>query len=52
VCTANGIAQGNKPALGAQAGEAALRDVLGRAGVHPGSRTADAPVHMLLEARP
>ncbi|QBI18184.1 methyltransferase domain-containing protein [Egibacter rhizosphaerae] len=52
VCTANGIAQGNHPVLGAQAGEQALRDVLAQAGFTRVRRTADAPVNMVLEARP
>ena len=52
VCTANGIAQGNRPVLGAQAGEAALRDVLAQAGFTRVRRTATAPVNMVLEARP
>ncbi|SNR80208.1 Methyltransferase domain-containing protein [Haloechinothrix alba] len=52
VCTANGIAQGNHPVLGAQAGEAALREVLNRAGFTRVRRTADAPINLVLEARP
>ncbi|MBA0125113.1 methyltransferase domain-containing protein [Haloechinothrix sp. YIM 98757] len=52
VCTANGIAQGNHPVLGAQAGEAALRDVLTQAGFTRVRRTADAPINLILEARP
>ena len=52
VCTANGIAQGNKPVLGAQAGQAALTDVLAQAGFTRVRRTAETPVNMVLEARP
>ncbi|MDP8977401.1 MAG: class I SAM-dependent methyltransferase [Actinomycetota bacterium] len=52
VCTANGIAQGNQPVLGAQAGEAALRDVLTQAGFTRIRRSAETPFNMVLEARP
>lgn len=52
VCTANGIAQGNRPVLGAQAGETALREVLAQAGFTRVRRTAEAPVNMVIEARP
>ncbi len=52
VCTANGIAQGNRPVLGAQAGEAALRDVLAQAGFTRVRRSAETPFNLVLEARP
>ena len=52
VCTANGIAQGNHPVLGAQAGEAALRDVLAQAGFTRVRRSAETPFNLVLEARP
>lgn len=52
VCTANGIAQGNRPVLGAQAGEAALRGVLAQAGFTRVRRTAETPFSMVIEARP
>lgn len=52
VCTPNGIATGNRPALGAQAGEAALREVLAQAGFTRVRRTAETPMNMVLEARP
>jgi SAM-dependent methyltransferase len=52
VCTANGIAQGNRPVLGAQAGEAALRDVLSQAGFTSVRRSAETPFNLVLEARP
>ncbi len=52
VCTPNGIAQGNQPVLGAQAGEAALRDVLAQAGFTRVRRTAQTPFNMVLDARP
>lgn len=52
ICTANGIAQGNRPVLGAQAGETALRDVLARAGFTRIRRAAETPFNMVLEARP
>lgn len=51
VCTPNGIAQGNKPVLGAQAGEAALREVLTEAGFPRVRRAAETPFNMVLEAR-
>ena len=52
VCTANGIAQGNRPVLGAQAGEAALRDVLAQAGFTRVRRSAETPFNLVIEARP
>lgn len=52
LCTANGIAQGNRPVLGAQAGEAALREVLARAGFTRVRRSAETPFNLVLEARP
>jgi len=52
VCTPNGIAQGNRPVLGAQAGEAALRDVLAQAGFTSVRRSAETPFNLVLEARP
>ncbi|MFW5898834.1 MAG: class I SAM-dependent methyltransferase [Jiangellaceae bacterium] len=52
VCIPNGIAQGNRPALGAQAGEAALREVLAQAGFTRVHRTAETPFNLVLQARP
>ena len=52
VCTANGIAQGNRPVLGAQAGESALRDVLAQAGFTRVRRSAETPFNLVIEARP
>ncbi|MFW6090649.1 MAG: class I SAM-dependent methyltransferase [Actinomycetota bacterium] len=52
VCTPNGIAQGNRPALGAQSGEAALHEVLAQAGFTRVHRTADTPFNLVLQARP
>lgn len=52
LCTANGIAQGNRPVLGAQAGEARLGEVLAQAGFTHVRRTAETPFNLVLEARP
>ena len=52
VCTANGIAQGNRPVLGAQAGEAALTEVLAQAGFTRVRRAAETPFSLVIEARP
>lgn len=40
------------PALGAQAGEARLREVLAAAGFSRVRRAAQTPVNLVLEARP
>lgn len=52
VCTPNGIAQGNRPVLGAQAGEAALTEVLAQSGFSRIRRAAETPFNLVLEARP
>ncbi len=52
VCTPNGVAQGNRPVLGAQAGEVALREVLAQAGFTRTRRSAETPFNLVLEARP
>lgn len=52
LCTANGIAQGNRPVLGAQAGEARLGEVLAQAGFTRVRRTAETPFNLVLQARP
>lgn len=52
VCTPGALAQPGGAALGAQAGEAALRSVFDRAGFSRFRRVAETPVHLVLEARP
>lgn len=52
VCTPNALAQPGGVALGAQAGEAAIRRVFERAGFSRFRRAAETPVHLVLEARP
>ena len=51
VCTANALSQEPRTALGAQAGEAALRGVLEEAGFSRIRRAAETPFNMVLEAR-
>jgi len=50
LCTPNALAQ-STTALGAQAGEARLRDVLTDAGFGTVRRVAETPFNMVLEAR-
>jgi len=54
ICVPHAIADGGTgtPALGAQAGEAALRGVLERAGFASARRAAETPFNLVLEARP
>lgn len=52
VCTPSVLAQGGTDALGAQAGEAALRGVVSEAGFASFRRAAETPSFMVLEARP
>ena len=51
-CTPNSIDQGANPALGAQAGEARLREVILEGGFTRVRRAADTPFNLVLEARP
>jgi SAM-dependent methyltransferase len=51
VCTANALSQEPRLALGAQAGEPALREVLEQAGFSHVRRAAETPFNMVLEAR-
>ena len=51
VCTPSALAQGALDALGAQAGEARLHDVVGEAGFTRFRRAAETPAFMVLEAR-
>jgi ubiquinone/menaquinone biosynthesis C-methylase UbiE len=52
VCTPSALSQGGQEALGAQAGEMALRRVAETAGFTRFRRAAETPAFMLLEARP
>ena len=52
LCVANSLSQPVGLALGAQAGEARLRDVLAEAGYRHVRRAAENPFNMVLEARP
>lgn len=52
VCTPSALAQGADDALGAQAGEARLRDLVEGAGFTRFRRAAQTPAFMVLEARP
>ena len=52
ICTPASLAQPVAAALGAQAGEARLRDVITAAGFTRFRRAAETPFNMILEARP
>ena len=52
VCVPNSLSQEVGTALGAQAGEARLRQVFEQAGYTRFRRTAETPVNIILEARP
>lgn len=52
VCTPSALSQGADDALGAQAGEARLQDVIEQAGFTRFRRAAETPAFMVLEARP
>jgi 2-polyprenyl-3-methyl-5-hydroxy-6-metoxy-1,4-benzoquinol methylase len=52
LCTPSSLSQEVGLALGAQAGEARLRDVLGQAGFSRVRRAAETPFNVVLEARP
>jgi len=52
VCTPSALAQGADDALGAQAGEARLRDLVEDAGFTRFRRATETPAFMVLEARP
>jgi hypothetical protein len=43
--------EGNGPALGAQAGEAKIREVIQKGGFKDVTRTAETPFNVVLEAR-
>jgi hypothetical protein len=52
ICVPNALSQGGRLALGAQAGEAALREVALEAGFSRVRRAADSPFNLVLEVRP
>ena len=52
VCVPTSLAQEVGAALGAQAGEAKLREVIGGGGFRNVRRAAETPFNMILEARP
>lgn len=52
VCTPNSLDQGGNPALGAQAGETRLREVVTEGGFTRFRRAAEMPVNLVFEARP
>ena len=52
VCTPNSLSQEVGLALGAQAGERRLREVLAKGGFTRFRRAAETPFNMILEARP
>ena len=52
ICTPASFAQEGKMGLGAQAGEARLRDVVTRGGFTQFRRATETPFNLVLEARP
>lgn len=52
ICTANSLSQEVGLALGAQAGEARLREIMRDAGFSRFRRAAETPFNLVLEARP
>ena len=52
LCAANSVAQGGVRTLGAQAGEARLREVFERSGFSSFRRAAETPFNIVYEARP
>jgi SAM-dependent methyltransferase len=52
ICVPASLGQEGRAALGAQAGEARLREILGEAGFTRIRRAAETPFNMILEARP
>ena len=52
VCVPTSLAQEVGTALGAQAGEAKLREVIGDGGFRSVRRAAETPFNMILEAKP
>lgn len=52
LCCAHALSEGGSMALGAQAGEARLREVFAKAGLSRVRRAAETPFNLILEARP
>lgn len=52
ICTPNSLSQEVKRGLGAQAGEAKLREVFAEAGFTKFRRAAETPMNLIIEARP
>lgn len=52
LCVPGALAQENGTALGGQAGEHRLRDVITRAGFSRFRRVAQTPINLVFEARP
>lgn len=52
VCTPGSLSQPGRAALGTQAGEARLREVLAEGGFGSVRRAAETPFNLVLEARP
>jgi SAM-dependent methyltransferase len=52
LCTPGSLSQAVGSALGAQAGEHRLREILSEAGFSSVRRAAESPLHMVLEAKP
>ena len=52
VCTPGSLSQPGRAALGTQAGEALLREVLAEGGFGSVRRAAETPFNLVLEARP
>lgn len=52
LCTPSALAQSAGPALGAQAGEAKTREIVGQAGFAHFRRAAETPFNIVYEARP
>ena len=51
LCVPNAVAPGGRHALGAQAGEKAIRQVVDEAGFTPFRRVAQTPFNLVYEAR-
>jgi hypothetical protein len=52
LCVPNALSQAGGYALGAQAGEAAIRDIVTKAGFRRFQRVAETPFNLVFEARP
>jgi hypothetical protein len=52
ICTPHSLSEGGRPPLGAQAGEARIREVVEGAGFRRFRRATETPFNLVLEARP